>query len=459
MRILVLGDFSGRQHRGPGGPGEGLSGRAIMKVDVDSFEGVMASLSPRLRLEWGDAGPPPVEIGCERMDDFHPDELLGKLDLFKAPREIRSRLLDPAAVVPDRRPAEDDRATLERLLGQPAVAGQAAGVDISQFLGRIVGPHIVPAGDPRLPDLLAAVDEAITTRMRTLLHHPAFQGLESTWRSLSWLVAGIETGEDVELGILDVTLQELEADLQASGGGIEATGLFRLVADRVAGSHPGPPWSCLIGDYEFGAARRDFEVLDGLGAIAARAGGPFLAAASPRILGCPSIAGTPEPGDWAGAAGEDALAWQELRRSPVAGWLGLALPRFLLRLPYGRSTDAVERFDFEEMPGTPDHAAHLWGNPAFVCAALLARSFLERGWSMQPGDHLEVGGLPAHTYDEGGARRMTPCAEVFLTERAADSLLGVGVMPLLSLRHANAARLLRFQSVADPPAALSGPWT
>jgi type VI secretion system protein ImpC len=463
MRILVMGDFSGRHDPGVAGQAAGLSGRAVLKVDADNFDEVMTRLSPRLRLELDDAELTPLEIGFGRMDDFHPDQLYRNLVIFKAMRDIRSRLLDPATAGPvaallKREPAEDDGATLERLLGRLPAAREAPGVDITQFLRRIVGPHIVPSGDPRLPDLLAAVDEAASSRMRVILHDPVFQGLESAWRSLWWLVTGIETGENLELGILDVTRQELEDDLRAAGADLEATGLFRLVVGRVAGDRPGPMWSCLVGHYEFGAAHRDFEVLGALGAVAQGAGAPFLAAASPRIMGCRSIAETPDPEGWTGADRADALAWQELRRNPVAGWLGLALPRPLLRLPYGTKTDPAECFAFEEMPLAPNHAAYLWGNPAFACALLLARSFLERGWSMEPGDHLEVGDLPAHTYQAAGEHRMTPCAEVFLTERAADAVLGHGVMPLLSLRDSNAARLLRFQSVADPPAALSGPW-
>ena len=78
---------------------------------------------------------------------------------------------------------------------------------------------------------------------------------------------------------------------------------------------------------------------------------------------------------------------------------------------------------------------------------------------MEAGDLLDISDLPAHSYVQAGERRMTPCAEAFLTERAADAILDRGLMPLMSRREANAARLVRFQSLADPPAPLSGPWS
>ena len=76
-----------------------------------------------------------------------------------------------------------------------------------------------------------------------------------------------------------------------------------------------------------------------------------------------------------------------MRAQPDAAWLGLALPRFLLRLPYGKKTDRCERFDFEELPDDPLHEHYLWGSPALACAVLLGVSFGRDGWNM--GDALE----------------------------------------------------------------------
>jgi len=472
MRILVLGDFSGRQNRRLAGPGAGLSGRSILAVDVDNFEEVLKRLSPRLALEWGDGSSQAVSLELGSLDGYHPDALYQSLEVFRALREIRRQLLEPApagaGTVPTRReilPAagaegrEDDSATLERLLGRAPGAAKGSAVDITEFLRRIVGPYIVPKGDPRLPALVAAVDEAATGQMRAILHHPAFQALESAWRGLHWLATGLETGEDLKLYVLDVTREELEADIRAAGSDLKGSGLFRLLVDDGSGMEGSSSWSLLVGSYTFGSDPRDVEVLGALGAIAAHAGGPFLAGADPRILGCRSFIEAPDPRDWIQDDAEAQRAWRALRGSPMARWLGLALPRLLLRLPYGRGIDEVERFAFEELASADEHEAFLWGNSAFACALLIGRAFLERGGHFEPGDLLDVGDLPAHAYVKAGERRLTPCAEVFLTERAADAIIARGLMPLVSLRATNAARLVRFQSLADPPAALSGPWS
>jgi type VI secretion system protein ImpC len=184
-----------------------------------------------------------------------------------------------------------------------------------------------------------------------------------------------------------------------------------------------------------------------------------LAAANPHLLGCESLAETPDPDDW--RFEEDAgvrEAWHSLRALPEAAYVGLALPRFLLRLPYGPDTEPVELFDFDEMPGEPVHEQYLWGNPAMACASLLGQEFSESGWAMRPGTLQEIGGLPIHVHTSGEERKTTPCAEVVLTERAAEAILDKGIMPLLSFKGRDTVRLARFQSMADPPTRLAGRW-
>ena len=214
----------------------------------------------------------------------------------------------------------------------------------------------------------------------------------------------------------------------------------------------------LVGNYTFALTDDDADLLAWLGAIAAHAGGPFLAAADASVLGCRSIMETPDPHDWQSGADEAATHWVALRRSPVAQWLGLAMPRLLVRLPYGKESDPVDTFDFEELSAVPEHDAYLWGNPAMACALLIGRAFLEKGWDMQPGDERDIGDLPAHVFVQEGTKVLKAGAELYLGERTGEAILARGVMPFLSLRNQNAARLLRFQSLADPPQPLAGPW-
>ena len=269
----------------------------------------------------------------------------------------------------------------------------------------------------------------------------------------------VETSERLKLYLLDVSKAEMAADLAAAED-LRSTGVYKLLVEQTVGTPGAEPWALLAANYTFEPTRQDVELLERLAKIAHAAGAPFLAAASPRVLGCESAAELPHPREWKPPADpEEAQAWGGLRKLPETSYVGLALPRFLLRLPYGKETDAAELFDFEEMPLPPVHEDYLWGNPAFACASLLAQAFSEEGWHMHPGTIREIHGLALHTYQENEESCVTSCAEVLLTEDAAEKILDQGLMPLASLKGRDAVRLIRFQSIADPPQALAGRWS
>ena len=464
FRILVMGDFSGHVRRGPA---RDLADRHIHALDVDTFETVFARLSPRITLE------PATRIGeleFRSLDDFHPDVLFARLVHFRDLKGLRERLLDPAtfedAAAALSRGAfrdvgpEDDRALFDRLLGErpdlsPPGSPEAPA---ARLIAHLVKPYIERGTDPaRQRLLLATVDDAIAERVRAILHDPGFRHLESLWRGVHWLVSRLKTDEDLAIGLLDASRAELAADMERARDDPDASALGRLLVECDASTPDEQAWSVLVGTYSFAAQARDLELLAALGRLASHAGAPFLAAADPAVLGCRNLEETPDPASW-DRDPEAEAAWRAFRHLPVARWIGLVLPRFLLRLPYGARTDPVEAFAFEELPGAAGPEGLLWGNPALACALLLGQAFRDRGWEMEPGDVLDLDDLPAYTRTGDDGRTLLPCAEILLSDRAAEAILARGLMPLLSYRNRNAARLLRFQSVADPPAALAGPW-
>jgi len=196
-------------------------------------------------------------------------------------------------------------------------------------------------------------------------------------------------------------------------------------------------WGLLTGLYYFGP--EDEDALKEISFVARIAGAPFISGLAPDVVGLTQ-------------------AFDELRRSAYARWIGLAMPRFLLRLPYGKNASETESFVFEELSKEPEHERYLWGHPAIACAYLLGEAFTRFGWQLRPGSVQEIDGLPAHTYRKDGEAQLKPCAEVLLTEDAAETLLDRGFMPLASIKGADRVRLVRFQSVAEPPAALAGRW-
>jgi type VI secretion system protein ImpC len=184
-----------------------------------------------------------------------------------------------------------------------------------------------------------------------------------------------------------------------------------------------------------------------------------VAGADDLLAGCESLFRTPDPLDWQFVPEKEASqSWVSLRMLPESEWIGLAVPRFLLRLPYGRQTTPVERFDFEELPGEPHHEGYLWGNPGFACACLLGQSFSEHGWNFRPGMINELADLPVHVYKSEGDSAMKPCAEVLLTDRAAEAIAAQGLISLRSVQNQGAVRVEGFPSIARSSARLRGRW-
>src|ERR1019366_7545176 len=460
FRILLLGDFSGRSAQAA----QSSTVWKPVEVDRDNFEAVLAGVGP------GFSG-----ISFRELDDFHPDRIYQQNRLFQALREVRRKLEQPATFAEaaaeirawsqeQTPPAATVRKAPPAEAQRPALPGAAPGVSLLDsiveaaeprtpssvtrrgglqgFVESVVAPHTVPAENPELPRLRAMVDAESGARMRALLHHSTFQSLESAWRAGFQLVRAIETGSQLKLYLLDISKAELAADLSTADD-LRESRVWRLLVDQAVGTG-GNEWSVVAGNYAFARTVDDAQMLGRLARVMSFAGAPFL--------------GEADAGNSATETDEAARHWERLRQIPEACWIGLAMPRFLLRLPYGKKTDQVESFDFEEMPGAPSHHEYLWGNPAFACVQLLAEAFANDGWEMRPGKYTEIDGLPLHVYEAEGEQQVKPCAEVLLTERDIDWILDQGYMALASIRGRDAVKLVRFQSIAKPLARLSGRW-
>lgn len=479
FRLLVVGDFSGRSGRGAREPGSLGFDRLPVRVDRDNLEDVLEELDVTLALRLaGEQGPETV-LRLRSLEDLHPDRLFERTPAFGALRRLRAELQDPAtfagaaatvrswsaaAAEAPVRPEPAARSTSEDVMADLlAGAREKAGrrpEDLDRFVRGIAAAHAVPAEDPQTPELVAAVDAMTGSWMRNALHHPEFQALEAAWRGLAWVVNRIETDSQLQVWMLDASKEELADDLR-SARGLEASGWRKILVSQALDSPDAEPWAAVGALYSFDRTVEDVALLARLARVAREADAPLIATASPNIVGCAGFGRAPDPSEWRPEAPDAPAAqiWAALRELAEARWLGLAAPRFLLRLPYGKDTDPTETFDLEEMPDTSRHEDYLWGGPALVCLALLAEAFAEDGWRLRPGSVHDAGGLPLHVFSADGEQRIKPCAEAVLSPAATQRLLEAGAMPLLCSYGRDAVRLPRFQSIASPPAPLSGRWS
>lgn len=490
FRVAILGDFSGRGNRRLMETGEALANRRPTLIDRDNFDSVFAKTSPHLDIRLGGNDGYPMSLKFTDLEEFHPDSLFRHVPLFQKLRDTREKLSDaetfaqtagelgirataPAAPAPaPAQPRRDSSSDVQQALSgnfldqlveeteKKAEQPQASRTSDpwTSFLRGVIAPHIVPKADPRQAEALGLIDLATSAQMSALLHLPVFQALEAAWRAVYFLVRNLETNSRLKVLLIDVSKEELARDL-ASSPDLTSTGTYRLLVEKTVGTPGAEPWAILVGNYTFDSSRQDAELLGRMAKVAAAAGAPFITGASPAVLGCDSIADLADPRQWTTEpVSEVAAAWAALRRLPEARYLGLALPRFLIRLPYGKDTKTTELFDFEEISDAAAHDDYLWANPAFAAALLLAQTFTEQGWALRPGTLAEITGLPLHIYSVEGETISKPCAEVLMTQTAAEAMLEKGIMPLASIKEQPVVRLVRFQSFADPPSALAGRW-
>ncbi|MFO0948993.1 MAG: type VI secretion system contractile sheath large subunit [Planctomycetota bacterium] len=481
--ILVLGDFSGRASRGVMDPACIAKCRPI-EVDRDNVDDVMKKLQVAVELPVGSSGNSRMSVSCSELDDFHPDRLFGRLELFDRLRQTRRRLgnastFEAAAAeirawgtaVPDqpvpKSPSPSVPAPLPENLLDLVVGGEgpnvalprpAGSVDWNSMIQEIVGPYVVKATDARQPELLKIVDQIVGEEMRRILHHPEFQAIEAAWRGVDFLVRRLETDEELKVALVDISRDELVADLAASDD-LSSTGLFKFLVEQTVGTPGGQPWAVLAGNYAFDATAEEIGVLGRLARIAKLARAPWLAAGTSRFLGCESIVATPDPDDWTiPLAGDEADAWRELRALPEADALSIALPRMLGRVPYGKSSNPTEQIAFEEMPTGHHHQAYHWLNPIFACACALGQGFSDRGWSLRPNTFVEFDRMPMHVYKEDGESAVKPCAEVLLTERASERIDHLGLVGLISVKGTDRLRVPGVRPVTTSTNGLFGRW-
>ena len=141
------------------------------------------------------------------------------------------------------------------------------------------------------------------------------------------------------------------------------------------------PFGCIVGDYHFDHTAPDIGILDGMGKIAAAAHAPFIAGTAPTVMNMTSWQELGGPRDLTKIFQTAEYApWRSLRDSENARYIGLAMPRFLSRLPYGAKTNPVDDFAFEEDTEGADHSKYVWSNSAYAMATNITRAFKLYGW-------------------------------------------------------------------------------
>ncbi len=318
-------------------------------------------------------------------------------------------------------------------------------------------PHLL-SPDPRrtVEALSAEIDRKLSEQINRILHHPEFQRLEASWRGLHFLVRSVETDAMLKVRALSISKRELARTLRKfRGTAWDQSPIFRKIYEEEYGQLGGEPFGVLVGDYEFDHHPEDVQVLADMARIAAAAHTPFITAAAPSVMQMGSWAELANPRDLTRIfQTPEYTAWRSLRESEDSRYLGLCMPRFLARLPYGARTDPVEAFAFEEDAEGPDAETYVWASPAYAFGANVARAFQLYGWctrirGVDTGGAVE--GLPVYGFPTAdGAVDRRCVTEIALSERREAELARSGFIPLVHRKNADFAAFISAQSLQKP---------
>jgi type VI secretion system protein ImpC len=338
-----------------------------------------------------------------------------------------------------------DSATLER--GRDMV---------KEFVNQVLQGHMTLTRDAEatIQARIAQIDRLISLQLNEVLHYPALQKLEGTWRGIKYLIDQSETNDMLKIKVLNTSKRDLLKDLQRAPE-FDQSALFKKVYEEEFGVFGGAPFAALVGDYEFGRGPEEVELLERISQVASAAHAPFMSAASSDLLNLTSYTQLGAPRDIGKIFDSTEYAkWKSFRQSEDSRYVALTLPHILMRLPYGKDTKQVDAFDYEEAVDGSDHSKYLWGNAAYGLAARLTNSFARYGWcasirGVEGGGLVE--GLPAHTFrtDEGDVALKCP-TEVAITDRREKELADQGLVPLVHCKGTDYAAFFSVQTANKP---------
>lgn len=214
-----------------------------------------------------------------------------------------------------------------------------------------------------IASIIAEIDRKLSEQINLILHHEEFQTLESAWCGLHYLVTHTETDEKLKLRFLDISKSDLRRTMKRyKGVAWDQSPLFKKIYEEEYGQLGGEPYGCLVADYYFDHSAPDVDLLASLGKVAASAHVPFISGASPSVLQMESWQELSNPRDLTKIFTQNLeyAAWNSLRLAEDSRYIGLAMPRFLARLPYGIRTNPVDEFHFEETTDGADHSKYIW---------------------------------------------------------------------------------------------------
>jgi len=344
---------------------------------------------------------------------------------------------------------------LDEILAETKVSKNSDGYDVTRkgvqaFIAEMLAPKRAQEKIDKniLDGMIAEIDQRLSAQVNEILHNAQVQQLESAWRSLKYVIDKVDFRENIRVEVLNATKEDLLNDFEDTPE-IPKSGLYRTVYSNEYGVFGGKPYGLICGNFDFGPGPQDLQLLGKLASVAAMAHAPLITNSSPEFFGEQSFLPLPAMKDLDSLFESPQYArWRGFRESEDARYVGLCMPRFLLRLPYGEKTIPVKTFNFsEDVVG--EHGRYLWGHASNAMATRIADSFAKYRWCpniIGPQAGGAVDGLPLHQYEAMGEIQTKIPTEVMLTERREFELSEQGFIGLTFRKDSDGAAFFSANS-------------
>jgi type VI secretion system protein ImpC len=325
---------------------------------------------------------------------------------------------------------------------------------IESFIGTLLDPtrstdRITAA---LADELIAELDKKLSRQVDQVLHNPAFQKLESAWRSLKFLVDRTDFRENVKIQVMNVSKEDLLSDFQDSPE-ITKSGLYKNVYTAEFGQFGGQPFGAIVSNYEFGPGTQDVALLQYVASVASMAHAPFIGGVSASFFGLEDYSKLPDLKDLSGIFESPTYTkWRGFRESDDSRNVALVMPHFLLRTPYGVDTVPAKKFAYnEDVSG--GNTSFMWGNASFAFASRLTASFAQYRWAANiigPQGGGAVENLPIYNYEAMGEIQTKIPTEVLISERREFELAEQGFIALAMRKNSDNAAFFSANSCQKP---------
>ncbi|WP_369986696.1 type VI secretion system contractile sheath large subunit [Pseudomonas xanthosomatis] len=325
---------------------------------------------------------------------------------------------------------------------------------VSAFIEELLKPQNQgePVKKAMVDRMISEIDAKLSRQMDEILHNPEFQSLEASWRGLKLLVDRTDFRENIKVEILNASKQDLLDDFEDSPEVMQA-GLYKHLYTAEYGQFGGQPVGAIIANYFMSPNAPDVKLMQYVSSVSCMSHAPFIAAAGPKFFGLEAFTGLPDLKDLKDHfEGPQFAKWQSFRQSEDSRYMGLTVPRFLLRNPYDPEDNPVKTFVYKEVVAN-SHEHYLWGNTAYAFATRLTDSFAKFRWCpniIGPQSGGAVEDLPLHHFQSMGEIETKIPTEVLVSDRREYELAEEGFISLTMRKGSDNAAFFSANSVQKP---------